>query len=52
MVATQLTVLDEISKVDEMVGRAIFTIVPSREDINAAREMEIVRRVIPVSPFP
>ena len=47
MVATQLTVLEEILKTADMVGSAILTIVPSNADINAAREMERIRRLNP-----
>lgn len=43
-VATQLTELEDIPKELDIVGSAIFTIVPSRDDINAARDMEKIRR--------
>ena len=51
-VATQLTVLDETWNASEMVGRAILTIVPSRPDMNVAREIERTRRPNPASAFP
>jgi hypothetical protein len=47
MVATQLTVLVERSNDDDIVGNAILTIVPSRDDIKAASEIEKINRVKP-----
>ncbi|OPX72178.1 MAG: hypothetical protein A4E39_01643 [Methanoregulaceae archaeon PtaB.Bin152] len=43
-VATQLTVLEEMENASEMVGSAMLTMVPSRDDMKMAREMERIIR--------
>ena len=47
MVATQETELEERENDSDMVGRAIFTIVPSRAAMNVARDIAIMRGVYP-----
>mgnify|MGYP007011024225 CR=1 FL=1 len=42
MVATQETEPDERENTSDIVGRAIFTMVPSRDAMNVAREMAII----------
>ena len=43
-VETQLTVLVEISKDSDIVGRAMLTIVPSSEDMNIASDIAKIKR--------
>jgi len=43
-VATQLTVLDEMENTSDIVGSAILTMVPSRDDMNMAREIDRIIR--------
>ena len=52
MVETQLTVHEERWKSEDMVGSAMLTIVPSSADMNAAREMERIRRLKPAGLIP
>ncbi len=47
MVDTQLTMLVDILKTSEIVGRAMLTIVPSRDDMKVARDIEMIRSVNP-----
>ena len=51
MVATQETALEESEKDSDIVGRAIFTIVPSRDAMNVARDIAIMRGIYPFCTF-